>query len=85
MNPRVGGYVPQGLTTLPMLLITFFSLSIPTFFSLFVHNIFEFSWYVGSELVVYLMFPKNLSQKAMLLKTDTHTHYTLAIQMDIDT
>ena len=72
-----GGYVPQGLTTLPMLVITFFSLSIATFS----HFLFILFW-ICSLLVGLLVLTclsclwlccssKNLSQEAMLLNTHT--------------
>ena len=76
MGPRVGGYVPQGLTTLPMLVITFFSLSIATF-SHFCSYYFEFVSLLVGLLVLTclgclsLLFSKNLSQEAMLLNTHT--------------
>ena len=78
MGPRVGGYVPQGLTTLTIIVVTFFSLSIPTFFHLFILfcNCYLLAEFIGSDLCLMNLccFQKNLSQEAMLLNTYTYTY-----------
>ena len=79
VGPWIGGYVPQGLTALPMLVITFCSLScfcvflifvlivccICSLFVVFVPCLLDVL--VASQLFISILFSKDLSHEVIIL------------------